>query len=198
MAGVFVKLFNIKFNYYFLNQNFKILSKEANFPWDNLLFYNLNFYFKTNDFTNKIFINLLKNNYYNYSLINLLNFTNFFFLYEIVANKAQNIINISVLFNCFITNLNLIYLINIKNKIKSISNIYPSSIWIERELKEMNNIFFIDLKDSRRLLTDYFQFEQNFNCYKTTSYFNKNQIVLKRCYIDYISIHIFYYAYCLV
>lgn len=128
MAGVFVKLFNIKFNYYFLNQNFKILSKEANFPWDNLLFYNLNFYFKTNDFTNKIFINLLKNNYYNYSLINLLNFTNFFFLYEIVANKAQNIINISVLFNCFITNLNLIYLINIKNKIKSISNIYPSSI----------------------------------------------------------------------
>ena len=128
MAGVFVKLFNIKFNYYFLNQNFKILSKEANFPWDNLLFYNLNFYFKTNDFTNKIFINLLKNNYYNYSLINLLNFTNFFFLYEIVANKAQNTINISVLFNCFITNLNLIYLINIKNKIKSISNIYPSSI----------------------------------------------------------------------
>lgn len=128
MAGVFVKLFNIKFNYYFLNQNFKILSKEANFPWDNLLFYNLNFYFKTNDFTNKIFINLLKNNYYNYSLINLLNFTNFFFLYEIVANKVQNRINISVLFNCFITNLNLIYLINIKNKIKSISNIYPSSI----------------------------------------------------------------------
>lgn len=128
MAGVFVKLFNIKFNYYFLNQNFKILSKESNFPWDNLLFYNLNFYFKTNDFTNKIFINLLKNNYYNYSLINLLNFTNFFFLYEIVANKAQNIINISVLFNCFITNLSLIYLINIKNKIKSISNIYPSSI----------------------------------------------------------------------
>ena len=128
MEVFFLNLFNIKFNYYFLNQNFKILSKESNFPWDNLLFYNLNFYFKTNDFTNKIFINLLKNNYYNYSLINLLNFTNFFFLYEIVANKAQNIINISVLFNCFITNLSLIYLINIKNKIKSISNIYPSSI----------------------------------------------------------------------
>lgn len=60
-----------------------------------------------------------------------------------------------IIFNTyfFINNFNFIY-IN-KKKVKSINNIYSNSLWLEREIKEFNNIFFFFSKDSRRLLLDY-------------------------------------------
>ena len=64
--------------------------------------------------------------------------------------------------------------INLQNKkqnnITSISNIYFSSKWIERELQEFNNINFVSLIDSRRLLTDYTYSLNNKNMNNYSSY----------------------------
>jgi Ni,Fe-hydrogenase III component G len=45
--------------------------------------------------------------------------------------------------------------INVANNILSISKIYFGNTWVERELKEFNNIYFIGLIDSRKLLSNY-------------------------------------------
>ncbi len=39
----------------------------------------------------------------------------------------------------------------------SICSIFPSSSWLERELSDFTNIYFLGLLDTRRLLLDYFQ-----------------------------------------
>jgi NADH:ubiquinone oxidoreductase subunit C len=43
----------------------------------------------------------------------------------------------------------------VKKKIQSISSIYTSAVWLERENSEMFNINYNNLLDSRRLLLDY-------------------------------------------
>lgn len=40
-------------------------------------------------------------------------------------------------------------------KLNTISNLFKSSLWLERELSEMFNINFLNKKDSRNLLLDY-------------------------------------------
>jgi Ni,Fe-hydrogenase III component G len=45
--------------------------------------------------------------------------------------------------------------INVANNILSISKIYFGNTWVERELKEFNNIYFIGLIDNRKLLSNY-------------------------------------------
>ncbi len=48
--------------------------------------------------------------------------------------------------------------INSQNfQLLSISSIFSSSLWLERELSDFTNIFFCGLYDTRRLLIDYFQ-----------------------------------------
>jgi NADH-quinone oxidoreductase subunit C len=39
--------------------------------------------------------------------------------------------------------------------LESVSNIFPSLSWLEREVWDMMGIFFKDHKDLRRILTDY-------------------------------------------
>lgn len=52
----------------------------------------------------------------------------------------------------------------------SLSNIYSSFTWVERELKEFSDLLFAGLKDTRRLLTDYTVATSDYTSYKTTSY----------------------------
>lgn len=56
------------------------------------------------------------------------------------------------------------------NNLISISNIYKSFGWVERELKESNNLVFKGLKDSRKLLLNY-----NYNI--NNHYINYNNII---------------------
>lgn len=42
----------------------------------------------------------------------------------------------------------------------SVSTIYSSACWLERELSDFTNIFFLNASDTRRLLLDYFQVKQ--------------------------------------
>lgn len=42
-----------------------------------------------------------------------------------------------------------------KNHLNSLSNLFQSTIWTERELQEFHYIIFLKLRDTRRLLTDY-------------------------------------------
>ena len=39
----------------------------------------------------------------------------------------------------------------------SVSPVYASCVWLERELSDFTNINFIGLTDTRRLLLDYFE-----------------------------------------
>lgn len=58
-----------------------------------------------------------------------------------------------------------------KNSVlSSISPIYSSFIWVERETSELTATVFKNLKDSRRLLTDYLQRGYDFSFYNTKSF----------------------------
>jgi hypothetical protein len=47
--------------------------------------------------------------------------------------------------------------INIKftNYLTSLSSVYSGNTWVERELKEFNEVYFINLIDNRKLLSNY-------------------------------------------
>ncbi len=60
---------------------------------------------------------------------------------------------------------------------ESLSTVYPSSVWLERELSDFSGLIFQGLTDSRRLLLDYFQHKQTYKThtdndrtYNNTSY----------------------------
>lgn len=76
-----------------------------------------------------------------------------------------------LVFSCFFKRNFLMYLFSLDSKtIDSLSKIFSSFVWVEREAKEFYNIFFVGLKDSRRLLTDYTADRLNTNSYETRGY----------------------------
>ena len=50
--------------------------------------------------------------------------------------------------------------------ISSVSVVYPSCVWLERELSDFSNINFLGLQDTRRLLLDYFEDKQQWQTHK--------------------------------
>lgn len=88
----------------------------------------------------------------------LLNF-NFFcdmttidFFYSKIRYKiVYNLMNINFALRCILS----LFIINTFNFILSISFIYPSAIWSEREIWDMFGIFFINNNSLKRILTDY-------------------------------------------
>lgn len=56
----------------------------------------------------------------------------------------------------YVNNVRWVFLSKItKNAIKSTSAVYPSATWSEREMQDMYNVGFLNLKDTRRLLLEY-------------------------------------------
>ena len=109
-----------------------------------------------------------------------------------VSNKKTLISS----YACFLTSERIIiYSSLIKtSKIESISNLYKSSQWAERELQEFNDISFSRLNDTRRLLTDYI-YHKNLNTleYKTNTYdLIFQNIYIQGCYIDFFYFYFFF------
>ena len=106
-------------------------------------------------YSNNIFSIKLKNFYY-FFLINKFNL-NSTYSYNLDATILNKIINKTYVISSqtFFYDLQLLLNINVVNNILSISKIYFGNTWVERELKEFNNIYFIGLIDNRKLLSNY-------------------------------------------
>ena len=93
-------------------------------------------------------------------------YTSLFYILDIL----YNVNSIKISYQSFFFDLKV--LINFKtiNKYYSLSNIYNSCIWLEREFKEINNINIVNLKDYRKLLYNY-----NYN--KKFKYNNYSNII---------------------
>ncbi len=104
---------------------------------------------------NNIFSIKLKNFYY-FFLINKFNINSTYF-YNLDATILNKVINKTYVISTqtFFYDLQLLLNINVANSVLSISKIYFGNTWVERELKEFNNIYFIGLTDNRKLLSNY-------------------------------------------
>ena len=83
-----------------------------------------------------------------------------FYVVDGIQYNSSN--NTTIQFNCNSmatdVRLNIYTLINeLDHKISSVSTVFPSTNWLERELSEFTNVFFYNSPDTRRLLLDYFQ-----------------------------------------
>lgn len=75
---------------------------------------------------------------------------------------GKNCSSINFQYNCndLITSsrINVATTVSLSNfSLSSVSCIYSSTIWLERELSDFSNILFFGLSDTRRLLLDYFE-----------------------------------------
>lgn len=56
----------------------------------------------------------------------------------------------------YVNNVRWVFLTKItSNSVKSTSRVYPAATWSEREVQDMFDVSFVDLKDTRRLLLEY-------------------------------------------
>ena len=93
---------------------------------------------------------------------------------DLSVNRDKNILIVHSANSCFLSSERLHVVTSVfglTNQVGSISNIFQSTTWVERELKEFSGLIFNNLRDSRRLLTDYTHHYNLFTqTYKTTSY----------------------------
>lgn len=75
----------------------------------------------------------------------------FCFFYNLTNYKNFFLYSFSTLFN----GLRFLILLDTTLMIPTLSSFIPGSIWFEREISELSNVYFIGLQDSRKLLFDY-------------------------------------------
>jgi len=100
--------------------------------------------------SNLFYIQLI--NYYYFFLISKKNLNNMLFS-NLDATIQERNYYISV--QTFFFDLKFFIEIKFKNYLFSLSSIYSGNTWTERELKESNEVFFINLADNRKLLSNY-------------------------------------------
>lgn len=102
-------------------------------------------------------------------------------------------------YSCFLTSERLNIVANLKNAkiLPTISNIFKSTTWTERELMEFNVLKFSNITDSRRLLTDYTYHQVlTLQTYKTTSYdLIYQDLYIYGCYSDFFYFYFFLLSY---
>lgn len=111
------------------------------------------------------------NNYYYFTLFLNFNLDEIFFPVDAYVHQK----NVHDVYNLVFTSMYYQRWLSISStcgskRLHSISNIYKSFVWVEREIQELANIYFIGLIDNRRLLTDYTTYLLNQTVYKTNSY----------------------------
>ena len=136
---------------------------------------------------NTNFNKFLYNKINNYHYISIT--PNFLYIYLLLNKKHINTLMFNNLDTAIIKNLKLAYyslqtfffdykiLVHIKYNtyLFSSSTIYSGNLWLERELKEMNNINFIQLLDTRKLLSNY--------TYNTNLIYNNYNVILNEVLI---------------
>jgi len=111
--------------------------------------------------------------YYHFVILLKLQFNNILFPVDMTYFSKTNENNIILNLSSYLTGNYYKLVFNLNDQItnfSSLSNIYSSFTWVERELSEANNINFLNLKDGRRLLSDYNLFKTDTNSYNTNSY----------------------------
>lgn len=127
--------------------------------------------FSTLSSSNSSNIQLKAKNYYYFTLFLNFNLDEIFFpvdayVYQQNAHKVYNLVFTSVYYQRWLS-VSCAY---VDEQLYSISNIYKSFVWVEREIQELTNTYFIGLVDNRRLLTDYTMYQLNSAVYRTNSY----------------------------
>lgn len=111
-------------------------------------------------------------NLYYWSLaFNKLNWGAMYFPVDLALWKTSQKLQLQVISSCFFKK-DFIHFISAAetNKLMSLSRLFTGFSWVEREAKEFFHVYFIGLKDSRRLLTDYTNLVGTTDSYKTKGY----------------------------
>lgn len=120
---------------------------------------------------NIFFLQLSSVYYYYFFLLNKKNLSSPLFsnLDSVLISYTDNN-NYYCVSQSMFSDFKIIVNILVGRNIQSISGVYSGNSWIEREVREFNKIFFINLNDTRKLLLNY-----NYN--DTLYYNNYNNIV---------------------
>ena len=152
-----LKKYNIPLNIFicFEKLNVSIFTSNVLYKNNYVFFINKNNYYNVNYFIkHELFLNYL--NLTELSVIDTLK-------YNKINNKILNFKNNRLIqfniFNCYFSKIKIVLLINIKNKLDSIDELFLNSNWLEREANEMFNINYTNKKDDRSLLLDYSRIE---------------------------------------
>lgn len=108
--------------------------------------------------------------YYNLNISTTKQIFNTVLMQQVMLNRLPYLVDayaimskthsVFYVFNCFYSNKFTNFFTPIQQqKYLSITSLYKSANWVERELKEFSNLYLINLQDSRRLLTDYTSFK---------------------------------------
>ena len=133
-----------------------------------------------------------------YNLLLLKNsLINNFFTVDGLITLNKNKKNFYITFSCVQTNERYSLLLmthDMTNLFSSLTSLFRSFIWVERELAEFNSVQFKNLTDSRRLLTDYLNHNLlNTTAYKLVSYDQIIQDLTVRL------LHwLFFYSFCII
>lgn len=114
----------------------------------------INFKYSYNN-TNYI-LNLSEIYFYFFFLLNKknLNTLNFYFL-DIMLIKNANNLNYYAIYQSYFFDFKLLIETKFSKYITSVSTLYSGILWVEREVKEFSQSQYINLIDSRKLLSNY-------------------------------------------
>lgn len=140
--------------------------------WLDLSILNINsLVFKFSYLNNIYFLQLNHKYYYYFFLLNNKNINTLnFYILDILTFKSVNINNYFLAYQSIFYDFKILIETQFKKNISSISKIYKGVLWVERETKEFNSIQYLNLTDSRKLLSNY-----NYN--NSLQYNNFNNII---------------------
>lgn len=169
------------FKYLSLDKTYEVL--DLTLPLDSFFIFtslaSLKVLYSSTMLSNDTVVAFSKLYYYWFFLLLRFNLFNLYFLEDLffsVANKTSSIVLPA---SSYFTDAKIISQVTIVDELDlpSLSLVFSSFNWVEREVSEFFNITFGGLSDSRRLLTDYTKLNNYDLQYKTLSYNEKTQTI---------------------
>ena len=127
--------------------------------------------FQYSKINNMYYLDLKQNYLYYFFLLNKKNTSNLnFYITDLTMFNNKTLNTYLIVYQSIFYDYKLLIQTSFKTNIQSLSSIYKGSLWIERETKEFNSINYLNMLDSRKLLSNY-----NYNT--TLEYNNFNNII---------------------